>query len=181
MGSTAYIEQHLAHRPVDASLGPLDYFAEWPGTFPITKGPDYDRLKAYFNLDNGAGKIRGIYAEGNMAAAPLLKKWLSPFESMGAGTVVASRTGGTDHEYMQAVGLPGFEFIQDPLDYGSRVHHSNIDTLDHAPPDDVRHAATVLAAMLWQSANSDEVLPRPPLPTAPSKSDPFKIEDPDKN
>jgi hypothetical protein len=94
--------------------------------------------------------------------------------------VVASKTGGTDHEYMQAVGLPGFQFIQDPLDYGTVTHHSSVDTLDHAPPDDVRQAATILAAMLWQAANDDEVLPRPPLPTAPSKSNPFKVEDPDK-
>jgi hypothetical protein len=180
MGSTAYIEQHMAHRPVDPSLGPLDYFAEWPGAFPIQKKPGYDQLKAYFNLDNGAGKIRGIYAENNVGAIPLLRKWLSPFDSMGADTVVASKTGGTDHEYMQAVGLPGFQFIQDPLDYGGVTHHSNADALDHAPPDDVRQAATVLAAMLWQAANDDEVLPRPPLPTAPSKSNPFKVEDPDK-
>ncbi len=180
-GSIAYIEQHLAHRPVDPKLGPLEYFAEWPGTFPITKMPGYDELKAYFNLDNGAGKIRGIYAEDNLGAAPLLKKWLSPFDSLGAGTVVMSRTGGTDHQYMQSIGLPAFQFIQDPLDYSSRVHHSNIDTLDHAPPDDVRQAATVLAAMLWQAANSDAVLPRPPLPSAPSKSNPFKVEDPDKD
>src|SRR5690606_39052379 len=107
--------------------------------------------------------------------------WLSPFASMGAGTVVAGRTSGTDHEYMQAVGLPGFQFIQDPLDYGSRVHHSSIDTLDHAPPDDVRQAATVLAAMLGQAANSEEVLPRPPLPTEPAKSNPFAVEDPDED
>lgn len=179
-GSTAYIEQHLAHRPTAPGLSPLDYFAEWTGAFPIEKKAGYDELKAYFNLDNGAGKIRGIYAENNVGAGELLGKWLKPFASMGAGTVVMSRTGGTDHEYMQSIGLPGFEFIQDPLDYSSRVHHSSIDTLDHAPPDDVRQAATVLAAMLWQAANSDEVLPRPPLPTAPSKSDPFKVEDPDK-
>ncbi|WEK45220.1 MAG: M20/M25/M40 family metallo-hydrolase [Candidatus Andeanibacterium colombiense] len=179
-GSTAYIEQHLAHRPVAPNLSPLDYFAEWTGAFPIEKKPGYDELKAYFNLDNGAGKIRGIYAENNVGAGELLGKWLKPFASLGAGTVVMSRTGGTDHEYMQSIGLPGFEFIQDPLDYSSRVHHSNLDTLDHAPPDDVRQAATVLAAMLWQAANSDEVLPRPPLPTAPSKSDPFKVKDPDK-
>ena len=180
LGSIAYIEKHLATRPVDRNAHGVERFAKWTTQFPITKGPDYDQLKAYFNLDNGAGKIRGIYAENNVAAEPLLKKWLSPFNGMGAGTVVGSRTGGTDHEYMQAVGLPGFEFIQDPLDYGSRVHHSNIDTLDHAPPDDVRQAATVLAAMLWQAANSDAVLPRPPLPTAPSKSNPFKVDDPDK-
>lgn len=179
LGSIAYIERHLATRPVDTSRYGVARFAEWTTKFPITKGPEYDRLKAYFNLDNGAGKIRGIYAENNIAAEPLLREWLAPFASMGAGTVVASRTGGTDHQYMQAVGLPGFQFIQDPLDYGSRVHHSSIDTLDHAPPDDVRQAATVLAAMLWQAANSSEVLPRPPLPTRPDKSNPFKVEDPD--
>lgn len=180
LGSIAYIEKHLATRPVDTSLYGAARFAEWATKFPITKGPDYDQLKAYFNLDNGAGKIRGVYAEDNVAAAPMLRKWLAPFASLGAGTVVMRRTGGTDHEYMQAVGLPAFEFIQDPLDYGSRVHHSSIDTLDHAPPDDVRQAATVLAAMLWQAANSDAVLARPPLPTQPSKSNPFKVEDPNK-
>ncbi len=180
LGSIAYIEKHLATRPVDTSLHGLDRMAMWTTRFPITKGPEYDQLKAYFNLDNGVGKIRGIYAEDDIAAEPMLKKWLAPFDSMGAGAVVASRTGGTDHEYMQAVGLPGFEFIQDPLDYGSRVHHSSIDTLDHAPPDDVRQSATILAAMLWQAANSDAVLPRPPLPTQPSKANPFKVEDPDK-
>jgi hypothetical protein len=180
LGSIAYIEKHLATRPVDKGAVGLDRFAQWTTQFPITRGPEYDELKAYFNLDNGAGKIRGIYAENNIAAEPLLKKWLAPFASMGAGTVVAGRTTGTDHEYMQAVGLLGFQFIQDPLDYGSRVHHSSIDTLDHAPPDDVRQAATILAAMLWQAANSDAVLPRPPLPTQPSMSNPFKVQDPDK-
>lgn len=180
LGSIAYIEKHLATRPVDSNAYGVERFVKWTTQFPISKGPDYDRLKAYFNLDNGAGKIRGIYAENNVAATPLLKKWLAPFDGMGAGTVVAGRTTGTDHQYMQAVGLPGFQFIQDPLDYGSRVHHSNIDTLDHAPPDDVRQAATIMAAMLWQAANSEAVLPRPPLPTAPSKANPFKVEDPDK-
>lgn len=180
LGSIAYIEKHLATRPTGNSLYGLERMAKWTTGFPITKGPEYDQMKAYFNLDNGAGKIRGIYAENNMAAEPLLKKWLGPFDSMGAGAVVASRTDGTDHEYMQAVGLPGFQFIQDPLDYDSRVHHSSIDTLDHAPPDDVRQAATILAAMLWQAANDDKVLPRPPLPTQPSKANPFKVEDPNK-
>jgi hypothetical protein len=180
LGSIAYIEKHLATRGADPKLYGLEKMAKWTTTFPIAKGPEYDQLKAYFNLDNGAGKIRGIYAENNVAAEPLLKKWIGPFADMGAGAVVASRTGGTDHEYMQAVGLPGFEFIQDPLDYSTRVHHSSNDTHDHAPPADVRQAATILAAMLWQAANDDKVLPRPPLPTAPSKSNPFKVEDPDK-
>ena len=105
------------------------------------KRPGYDALKAYFNLDNGSGKVRGIYAEGNAAAVPLLREWLSPFGSMGADAVVASKTGGTDHVFMQAVGMQGFQFIQDPLDYESRVHHSSIDTLDHMRGDDLRQAA----------------------------------------
>lgn len=180
MGSTAYIDQHLASRPLPAGLSPLEYFAQWPGTYPITRKPGYDELKAYFNLDNGAGRIRGIYAENNVGAVPLLRKWLAPFASMGATAVVMDRTGGTDHQYMQTIGLPGFQFVQDPLDYGTRTHHSSVDTLDHAIPDDVRQSATILAAMLWQAANSDEVLPRPPLPTEPSKSNPFKVQDPDK-
>ena len=164
MGSTAYIEQHLAHRPVDPKLGPLDYFAEWPGTFPITKKPGYDDLKAYFNLDNGAGKIRGIYAENNVGATALLKKWLAPFDSMGAGAVVASKTGGTDHEYMQAVGLPRFQFIQDPLDYGTRTHHSSIDVAPHAQAGDLMQAAAVVATFVYEAANRPEKLPRKPLP-----------------
>lgn len=180
MGSTAYIERHLAHRPVPAGVGPLEYFGQWPGAFPIQPKPGYGEMKAYFNLDNGAGRIRGIYAENNIGAVPILKKWLAPFASMGATAVAMKRTGGTDHQYMQTIGLPGFQFIQDPLDYGTRTHHSSIDTLDHAIPDDVRQSATILAAMLWQAANSDAELPRPPLPTAPSKSNPFKVEDPDK-
>lgn len=181
MGSTAYIEKNLAERPLDPSLDSLQRFAHWTGAFPIRKKPGYDELKAYFNLDNGAGRIRGIYAENNLGAAPMLREWLAPFASMGADAVVMKRTGGTDHEFMQSIGLPGFQFVQDPLDYGSRTHHSSIDTLDHAPVDDVRVNATILAAMLWQAANSDEVLPRPPLPSQPSKSDPFAVESPDKD
>jgi hypothetical protein len=100
---------------------------------------------------------------------------------MGADKVIASKTGGTDHVFMQAVGLQGFQFIQDPLDYGSRVHHSNIDTVDHMRGDDLRQAAVVMAGMLLQAANSDEEIPRPPLPTQPTATDPFAYQDPDKN
>jgi len=136
-------------------------------------------LKAYFNLDNGGGKIRGIYAEGNLAAEGTLGKWLKPFAAMGAGKVVTGKTGGTDHVFLQAIGLPGYQFIQDPLDYDSRVHHTSIDTLDRLRGDDLRQAATVMAAMLLQAANSDRDLPRMPLPSKPVPTDPFKIRDPD--
>ncbi len=180
LGSMAYVERYIAARPVDRSLSPLEQFVNWNGYFPITPLAGYRDMKAYFNLDNGAGRIRGVYAENNTAAAPLLQRWLSPFSSMGASAVVTSRTGGTDHEMMAAIGMPAFQFIQDPLDYGSRTHHTSIDTLDHMPPDDIRQAATIMAAMLWQAANSDEELPRLPLPTEPSRSDPFRWDDPDK-
>ena len=126
-------------------------------------------LKAYFNIDNGSGKVRGIYAEGNAAAdAAAARVAVARSTRMGADAVVAGPTGGTDHVFMQAVGLPGFQFIQDPLDYESRVHHSSIDTLDHMRADDLRQASVVLAGMLLAAANSDKELPRPPLPTQPT-------------
>ncbi|MFM5885678.1 MAG: M20/M25/M40 family metallo-hydrolase [Novosphingobium sp.] len=179
LGSRAYIEQHLATRPVDPKLGGIAAYAAWANAWPITPKAGYSDLKAYFNLDNGGGKVRGIYAENNIAAEPMLKKWLAPFDGMGASRVVTSKTGGTDHVFMQAIGLPGYQFIQDPLDYDSRVHHSNLDTLDHMRGDDLRQAATIMAAMLLQAANSDKDLPRQPLPTRPVPTDPFKVTDPD--
>jgi Zn-dependent M28 family amino/carboxypeptidase len=147
--------------------------------YPVTAQPGYGALKAYFNIDNGSGKIRGIYAEGNAAAVPMLRGWLSPFEAMGAGTVVAGPTTGTDHEPFQAVAIPGFQFIQDPLDYETRVHHSSIDTLDHLKADDLRQAAVIMASMLLSAANSDKELPRAPLPAQPTASDPFKYDYPE--
>ena len=178
LGSTAYIQQHLATRAVDPSLTGYDAYVAWRTAFPITPRPGYGELKAYFNMDNGSGKFRGIYAEGNTGAVPLLTDWIAPFKSLGAGRVVAARTGGTDHVFLQAIGLPGYQFIQDPLDYGSRVHHSNLDTLDHARADDLRQASVVMAGMLLQAANSDKELPRGPLPTRPDPTDPFKVADP---
>jgi len=110
---------------------------------------------------------------------PLLKEWLSPFAGMDAGRVVAADTSGTDHVFMQAVGVPAYQFIQDPLDYSTRTHHSNADTFDHLKAGDMRQAAVVMAGMLWQSANSAKTLPRQPLPTQPAATDPFKVKDPD--
>jgi len=179
LGSRAYIERYLATRPVDPKLTGIAAYSAWSQAWPITPKPGYAELKAYFNLDNGGGKVRGIYAENNIAAEAMLKKWLTPFEGMGAGKVVTSKTGGTDHVYLQAIGLPGYQFIQDPLDYDSRVHHTSLDTLDHLRGDDLRQAATIMAAMLLQAANSDKDLPRMPLPSKPAATDPFKVRDPD--
>ncbi|MBU6394890.1 MAG: M20/M25/M40 family metallo-hydrolase [Sphingomonadales bacterium] len=178
LGSRAYIDQHLASRPVDPLLKGIDSYVAWRNAFPITPKPEYSQLKAYFNMDNGSGRFRGIYSEGNLGAEKLLREWLSPFDMLGADKLVVSKTGGTDHVFMQAIGLPGYQFIQDPLDYDSRVHHSNLDTVDHMRPDDMRQAAVVMAGMLWQAANSDRELPRAVLPTQPAPTDPFKVRDP---
>jgi len=176
LGSLAYTEKHLAKRPPEGDDQP----ARWQKRFPVTELPGYDDLKAYFNIDNGSGKVRGIYAEGNYEAVPLLKKWLSPFASMDAGAVVASNTGGTDHVFMQAVGVPAFQFIQDPLDYGSRLHHTDIDTLDHVRPEDLRQAVTVLAGVLLAASNDADTIPPRPLPEQPLPTDPFAYDYPER-
>ena len=181
-GSDAYVRQHFATRPSNpdaglAALGPSFNSR----TYPITKLPDYGKLAGYFNIDNGSGRLRGIYAENNFAAAPILKDWLSPFKGLEATAVVTQRTGGTDHVYMQSVGLPGFQFIQDPLDYGSRTHHTDVDTYDHLRAEDLRQAAVILATVLLSAANADQPLPAAPLPTQPVDTDPFPYKDPSKN
>jgi hypothetical protein len=142
--------------------------------------PGFNDLVAYFNIDNGSGKIRGIHAEGNFGATPLLREWLSPLASLGANSVVASPTGSTDHVLMSRLGLPAFQFVQDPLDYGSRVHHTNIDTFDHLRADDLRQAAVVLATVLLDAANSEHPLPRRAVPTVPATTNPFQYKEPSK-
>ena len=172
-GSIAYIEKHLATRPApDRKLTDDEFYYSWATRFPITTLPGHKDLAAYFNIDNGSGKIRGIYAENNMAAVPIFREWLAPFATMGAGSVVIQKTGGTDHQFMQSVGIPAFQFIQDPLDYGSRVHHTQLDTYDHLRAPDMRQGAIVLAAMLLNAANADKPLPRMPVPRQPSPTVP---------
>jgi len=124
------------------------------------KKPEYDKLAAYFNFDNGSGKIRGIYAQGNIAAAAIFEEWLKPFHDLGATTVSLRNTGGTDHLSFDAVGLPGFQFIQDELDYGTRTHHSNMDVYDHASRGDLIQAATIMATFVYLAATRPEKMPR---------------------
>lgn len=178
LGSQAYIDRHIATRRLPAGTPADEVIARWREAFPIEPRSGYGQLKAYFNMDNGSGKLRGVHAEGNAAAVPLLKEWIGPFASMGATAVVAAPTGGTDHVFMQSVGVPGFQFVQDPLDYSARLHHSSIDTFDHLKAADLRQAAVVMAGMLLAAANSNIELPRPPLPTQPLPTDPFKYDYP---
>ena len=180
IGSKAYVERHIASRPPnpDPNADSIAEYFGWTSRYPVTKLADYDRLAAYFNIDNGSGKLRGIYAEGNFAAIPALRELSAPLASLGADRVVAAKTDSTDHVFMASVGLPAFQFIQDPLDYESRVHHSSIDTFDHLKADDMRQAAVVLATVLLETANRAEPLPRTPLPTAPTLTAPFGYADP---
>jgi carboxypeptidase Q len=138
-----------------------NHFAD-PATMQLK--PDHEKLAAYFNLDNGAGKIRGIYAQSNEAVKPIFTAWLAPFAYMGATTVTLRNTGSTDHIAFDAVGLPGFQFIQDGLDYFSRTHHSNQDTYDRLVPDDLKQASVVVASFVYNAAMRDQKLPRKPLP-----------------
>ncbi|RZJ18568.1 MAG: M20/M25/M40 family metallo-hydrolase [Brevundimonas sp.] len=175
LGSLAYVDRHLATRAplADAELAALPNSRTWRARWPIQPRAGHSNLVAYFNIDNGSGRIRGINAEGNVAAAAVFEGWLKPFESMGASTVSLRPSGGTDHVYMQSVGIPGYQFIQDPLDYSARIHHTSIDSYDHLKAEDMRQAAVILASVLLSAANSDEPLPRMPLPTRPTASDPF--------
>ena len=140
-----------------------NHFAD-PATMLLK--PDHEKLAAYFNLDNGAGKIRGIYAQGNEAVQPIFTAWLAPFADMGATTVTLRNTGSTDHVAFDAVGLPGFQFIQDGLDYFARTHHSNQDTYDRLVADDLKQASVVVASFVYNAAMRDQKLPRKPLPAA---------------
>jgi carboxypeptidase Q len=151
-GSRNYVKQHFAD----------------PKTMHST--PEHAKLSGYFNLDNGSGKIRGVYLQGHEAMRPLFEAWLKPFEDMGVSTVSLRDTGGTDHLSFAAVGLPGFQFIQDPLDYGTITHHSDMDTYDHAIPEDLMQASAVIATVVDEAASRPEMLPRRALPKAEETS-----------
>ncbi|WP_295793312.1 M20/M25/M40 family metallo-hydrolase [Mucilaginibacter sp.] len=139
----------------------LNHFGD-PKTMELK--PEQAKVSAYYNLDNGSGKIRGIYLQGDSVAGPIFKAWLAPFKDLGATTVTISNTGSTDHVSFDAVGIPGFQFIQDALDYGSRTHHSNQDTYDKLSEDDLKQAATIVASFVYNTSQRDEMIPRKELP-----------------
>jgi carboxypeptidase Q len=133
-----------------------------PATMQLT--PDQQKVSAYYNLDNGTGRLRGIYMQGNAAVKPIFSQWLAPFMDMNAATVTINNTGSTDHVSFDAVGIPGFQFIQDPIEYNTRTHHSNMDTYDHLVPEDLRQASVIVASFVYNTAMRDEKLPRKELP-----------------
>ncbi len=135
-----------------------------PATMQLT--PAHAKFSSYFNVDNGTGKIRGIYLQGNEACRHIFEQWFKPFNDLGAKTITISNTGGTDHQSFDALGLPGFQFIQDPIEYDTRTHHSTMDSYDHLIGADLKQMATIVAAFVYDAAQRVDKLPRKDLPKA---------------
>ena len=146
LGSRAYVREHFGD----------------PQTMQLK--PEQAKLAAYFNVDNGGGQIRGVYLQGNEAVGPIFTSWMEPFHNMGMKTLTIRNTGGTDHLSFDAVGLPGFQFIQDSLEYNTRTHHSNMDVFERLQPQDMMQNAVIVATFVAQAANREDMLPRKPLP-----------------
>ncbi len=168
-GSRAYVDQHFASRPpMTAEEKERPWYLQ-KEKWPLTVKPEHAKLAAYFNLDNGTGKIRGIYAENNAGVVPIFEAWLQPFHDLGATTVTMNTTGGTDHESFDGVGLPGFQFIQDEIEYDTRTHHTNMDLYERLVKKDLEEAAVVMASFAYNAAMRDAMLPRKPMPKEPAK------------
>jgi carboxypeptidase Q len=178
LGSRAYVKQHFATRPESKDPKQKE-LPEWfrEDTWPLQLKPEHAKLAAYFNLDNGTGKVRGIYSEENAGVQPIFEAWIAPLRSLGVTTVAPRPTGGTDHQSFDRVGLPGFQFIQDGMDYDSRTHHTNLDTYDHLSREDLMQASVVMASFLYNAAMRPEPLPRKPLPQEPPAPKKKKAEE----
>jgi hypothetical protein len=163
-GSVGYVAQHFGTfaEPAEKQPDALPSFMRAKGKFTPTK--EWETLDAYYNLDNGTGKVRGVYTQENWAIAPIFKQWIAPLADLGVTTISYRNTGGTDHLSFDAVGLPGFQFIQDPMDYETRTHHSDMDTYDRLHPADLAQAAVVEAIFLYNTSQREEMMPRKPFP-----------------
>src|SRR5579871_5441600 len=164
-GSYGYVKQHFGHVPLSTAPDQVvlpDFLRKPAG--PVELKPDQQKISAYFNVDNCTGKIRGIYLQQNAAEASIFQQWMEPLKDLGVSTITMRDTGGTDHEAFDSVGIPGFQFIQDQLDYSSRTHHSNMDVYERLQPDDLAQAAVVEAIFVYNTAMRDQMLPRKALP-----------------
>jgi carboxypeptidase Q len=146
LGSRAYVKEHFGDRETMKLAG------------------EHAKLAGYFNYDNGTGKIRGVYLQGNDMVRPVFESWMAPFKDLGMSTITIRNTGGTDHQSFDAVGLPGFQFIQDPMEYNTRTHHSNMDVYDRIQPGDLMQASAIIASFVYNTAMREDLLPRKPLP-----------------
>ena len=176
LGSQGYVEKHFGSRPPmdDPNMKGMPTLMRREAG-PVTVKPEQAKVSAYFNVDNGSGKIRGIYLQENEAVSPIFESWMRPFKDLGMTTITSRNTGGTDHLSFDAVGIPGFQFIQDPLEYETRTHHSNMDVYDRLQPDDLKQISVIVASFVYDAAMRDQMLPRKPiekpLPKEPEKKD----------
>ena len=164
LGSQYYVQQHFGSRPPTEEpdfKGMPTLLRREAG--PVTVNPEQAKVSVYFNVDNGSGKLRGVFLQENEAVAPIFEAWMQPFKDLGMTTLTMRDTGGTDHLSFDAVGIPGFQFIQDPLDYETRTHHSNMDVYDRLQPDDLKQAAVIVASFVYQAAMRDQMFPRKPI------------------
>jgi len=180
LGSAQYVSAHFGSRatlpnttqgaaanPAPVAGGPPPFAGGGGGRGalgPLELKPGHAKFAGYFNIDNGTGAIRGVYLQGNDAVAPIFREWIEPFRSLGMGYLTIRNTGGTDHQSYDRVGLPGFQFIQDDVEYGTMTHHTNLDSYERLQPNDMMKNATIAAAFAYLAANRDEMLPRKPLP-----------------
>ena len=176
LGSQWYVSKYFGTRPESTDperKGDPTIIRRDAG--PITVKPEQARVSVYFNVDNGTGKIRGVYLQENAAAWPIFETWMKPFHDLGMDTLTMRNTGGTDHLSFDAVGIPGFQFIQDPIEYDTRTHHSNMDVYDRLQPDDLKQMAVIVASFVYMAAQRDQMFPRkpiePPLPPPPPPQD----------
>jgi len=176
LGSQGYVEHHFGARPPMDDLGmkgmPTLLRRE---AGDVTVKPEQAKVSAYFNVDNGTGKIRGVHLQENEAVAPIFEAWMKPFKDLGMTTLTMRNTGGTDHLSFDAVGIPGFQFIQDPIEYETRTHHSNMDVYDRLQPEDLKQIAVIVAGFVYDAAMREQMLPRKPiekaLPREPEKKE----------
>jgi carboxypeptidase Q len=173
-GSRGYVKEHFGSRP--ESKDPRDQaIPSWmrPGGGPLQLKPEQKLISAYFNLDNGPGRILGIYLQENAAVRPIFEKWMEPFRDLGMTLITMRNTGSTDHIAFDAVGIPAFQFHQDHMDYGNLTHHSNMDVYEHIRPQDLQQAAIIMAGFVYNAAMCDEMIPRKPIrpDEPPAKAD----------
>jgi hypothetical protein len=177
LGSEWYVQHHFGSRPESKNperKGEPSVRNRING--PMTTKPEQQKVSVYFNVDNGSGKIRGVFMQENAAVQPIFEAWMKPFHDLGMDTLTMRNTGGTDHLSFDATGIPGFQFIQDPLEYDTRTHHSNMDVYDRLQPEDLKQMAVIVASFVYMAAQRDQMFPRKPIekelpPPPPAEDD----------
>ncbi len=165
LGSQWYVAHHFGSRPESKDperKGDPTVTRRDAGPM-ILKEAEQSKVSVYFNVDNGSGKIRGVYMQENAMVQPIFEAWMKPFHDLGMDTLSMRNTGGTDHLSFDAADIPGFQFIQDPLEYDTRTHHSNMDVYDRLQPDDLKQMAVIVASFVYMAAQRDQMFPRKPL------------------